>query len=561
MTGTARSIRMRTAAALVTVAAALGCASGGGPQPVSTGDVQVTATSTVLDSLSGADTASADPAPREDALPALPLSQVEEPEARGRRITLEARGEDLRTVLRGLAESYGLDYRFHPDVRGRVNTRLRDATLEDALDAIVLGQGFDYAIQNGVLRVQPAELDTRIYTLDYIALSRVGVGTTIIQRRLGGGQLGQTGAGGLPGAAGGAGAAGAAGGLGGRGGADVISSVEVANLWDDIRVSLEGLLFDSPGEEQAQADAQPGIQGGNAPSAYSRVSPDGRRLIINPMAGTIMVAAPSSLLDQIEVFISAFEASITRQVLIEAKVVEVALDREFQFGIDWSALRDIGDVELRLNTSPPGGGGEGVELTLGTGEPGINTVLRALDTQGDVRVLSSPRVSTLSNQRAIINISTDEVFFAVTRQPILGPDGGVIGFNTEINPQQIAVGIVLDVFPQVAPDNSITMNIRPVVTDVIRVEEVRLEDGTQARAPVIDRRETDTVVRVRDGETIVIGGLMQTRQRTTESGVPVLKDIPLLGRLFSSTRREEEKRELVIFLTPKIVAGQAAAGS
>jgi MSHA biogenesis protein MshL len=171
-------------------------------------------------------------------------------------------------------------------------------------------------------------------------------------------------------------------------------------------------------------------------------------------------------------------------------------------------------------------------------------------------VLSAPRVSVLNNQRANFGVTTDEVFFAVTRQPILGVNGGTIGFDTQIQPQQIAVGIVLDVLAQIAADNTVTMNIRPAITDIVEVRELVLDDGTQTSAPVINRRETDTVVRVRNGETIVIGGLMRTALTRTETGIPGLKRLPWIGRIFGGYRETSEKRELVIFITPTIIAGQ-----
>ncbi len=489
-------------------------------------------------------------------LPGLPVAQLAEPAgAGGPLITLEAVGQDLPLVVRALAQAAGLGYQIAPEVKGKVTARFKNATLTEALDAVVVGNGFSYAIQGQIVLVGPARFPSRIFSLDYIALSRFGTGSTVIQRRLG---LtgGVTGPGGLAAAAGTQPAVpGAA-----LAGADVIQSVEVADLWEDIRVSLEGLIFDTVAAPTAAPTA--GVFGAlRGPGAHSRVAADGRRLIINPMAGTILVTAPASKLAEVEAFLGAFESSIQRQVAIEAKFVEVLLDRDSRFGINWDAVVSRGSVQLIGRGGTPAGppGVSTVELTLKADE--IETVLQALEQQGEVRVLSSPRVSTLNNQRAVINVGTDEVFFTVTRQPVIGPTGATIGFTTQVQPQQIAVGILLDVLPQIGPNRTITMNVRPVVTDVIRVEEVSLEDGTQVRAPVIDRRETDTVVRVRAGETIAIGGLMRTRHEVRTTGIPILKDIPLLGALFRTRQEREEQRELVIFLTPSIVAGHAASGS
>ncbi|HET7321294.1 MAG TPA: pilus (MSHA type) biogenesis protein MshL, partial [Longimicrobiaceae bacterium] len=403
-------------------------------------------------------------------------------------------------------------------------------------------------------------MPTRMFSLDYISMSRSGVGSTVVQRRLssvGGGQVNS--------------------GVFNRfgSGTDLIQSVSVSDLWEQIRVSLDGLVFDAPatdastGTATASANGNVGYNGlARASGAFSRVGEDGRRLIINPMSGTILVSAPVERLGQVARFLATVEASVQRQVLIEAKIVEVELNRHSEFGIDWSFMGTLGGTSVSGGAthplpSPTGttNSSGGVEFTLGGAGDKVNVVLHALETQGDVRVLSSPRVSALNNQPAVINVTTDQVFFSVTRQPILGPNGGTIGFNTEVVPQQVAVGIVLNVFPQISADNTIIMNVRPVVTDLKAEKKIQLADDTQVSAPIIDRRESDTVVRVRGGETVVLGGLIQTSEGDESSGIPVLSSIPLIGGLFGGTSHSETRRELVIFLTPTIVAGQAPSGA
>ena len=467
---------------------------------------------------------------------------------------LTAVNQDVSTVVRALATRFGLQYQIEPGVKGVVNTTIRNATLPEAL-AMILPQGTTYQIANGVLRVAPARVETRIFSLDYVALSRVGTASTVIQRRLGsnagiGGQ-GQTGG---QGAVGGQGGFGGAGGLGG--GADVISAVSIADVWEEIRVAVEALVFDEPaagGATQASV-SQAGVasMGGGGGRPYSRTSPDGRRLIINPIAGTITVSGMTGLLDQVDLFIKTFEASIQRQVLIEAKIVEVNLDRESEFGINW----DIVAANAAGSFSPGGAGQSNITLTLRAGNTQINAVLTALQSQGNVQVLSSPRVSALNNQRAVFNVTRGEIVFSLTQQPIVNPNGTTT-FTSTVNPTQVNVGIVLDVLPQISSDNTVTMNIRPVVTSVARTASFTV-DGNTLQAPVIDTRESDTMARLRGGETIVIGGLMQNRRERVRSGVPVLMSIPLLGRLFSRTSDVERKAELVIFLTPTIIAGQPA---
>lgn len=496
------------------------------------------------------------------ALPDLPspgdIAQSNRSPARMASVT--AVNQDVAAVIRELATKFGLQYQIDPSVRGRVNATFRNRTLPEALDAIVPA-GMTYQVQGGVLRVGPARMTTRIFSLDYVALSRVGTAATVIQRRLNGDQvggMGTQGASGLIGTQAGLGASG----LGGPGiGADVISAVSIADAWDEIRVAAEGLIFDAPAAG-AQTQTPQSVAGvaGFAPAGrpFSRVSPDGRRLIINPMAGTITISAWPHQLEQMETFLRAFEASVQRQVLIEAKIVEVNLDRSFEWGIDWSVIGREGNDSIKIRSAPTTPlSTRNVELFLTGGSGQINIVLNALENQGDVRVLSSPRVSALNNQRAVFDVTTGEIVFSVTQTPVASTTPGALPIVlTQVIPTQVNVGIVLDVLPQIGADNVVTMNIRPVVTSVARNAEFVGPDGTVFQAPVIDTRESDTMARLRAGETIVIGGLMQSRREKEEGGIPFLKDIPILGWLFKRYTDVERKAELVIFLTPTIISGQ-----
>jgi len=491
-------------------------------------------------------------------LPALP-SLVGDPaisdrSSAPRLTTLAVVNQDVAVVVRELAGKFGLQYQIDPQVQGTVNTTLRNATLQQALAAII-PQGATYQIQDGVLRVGPARIATRIFSLDYVALSRVGTASTVIQRR-----LGATGAGASAFSSAGTAASGS--GLAGTGGADFITGVSVADVWDEIRVAMEGLVFDAPANNQPSVQGGAGLGAGGLGSTgrpFSRVSADGRRLIINPIAGTITVAAFPAQLDQLEIFIRTFESSIQRQVLIEAKIVEVNLDRSFEFGIDWNVVARAGTAGLNARSPVTPRNTGNVEFTL-TGGPGsISVVLNALESQGDVRVLSSPRVSALNNQRAVFDVTTGEIVFTLNRTPVLNAAGQPSGtFISQVTPTQVNVGIVLDVLPQIGADNTVTMNIRPVVTSVSRTASFTA-DGNTFEAPVIDTRETDTMARLRGNETIIIGGLMQTRREKVRTGIPGLRSIPLLGRLFTSYKDVERKAELVIFLTPTIIAGQPTA--
>lgn len=518
---------------------------------------------------------SAHPRPRPDsvaALPVLSISQLSDGGTPVKRIQLlDAGNNDLPVVLRNLAESFGLNFQIDANVHGTVQTRLQDVTLEQALDAIVLPQGYSYSLDNGVLRVGMARVQTKIFSLDYVALSRFTSTSTTVQRRIGGGaSLG--GVGGVGGVGGGGGGITSGGGGGGSSGVDQISSTSVTNLWDEIRVALIALVFDaapgrSPGDSSTgsvvngasgNVGVQPGVGGGGGAVAYSRVDADGRRLIINPIAGTVVVTATPAKLAEVATFMNAFEGSVQRQVLIEAKIVEVRLNSDFQFGIDWTRVAQNDRLGLGIQ-SVTGGGTGTVQFTLGGGGTKINLVLHALQSQGNVSVLSSPRVSAMNNIRATFNVTTDQVFFNVSSNQTI-TQNGIIGNTQQVTPQIISVGIVLDVLPQISADNTITMNIRPHITSILDFAVFRLDNGTELKVPNVENRETDTIVRARSGETIVIGGLTQNRIENTQTGVPGLQSIPLVGGLFKGKTSTTSKSELVIFLTPTIVVGQPSPG-
>ena len=506
---------------------------------------------------------------RADALPALPVAQVAEAGSSTPRIQrFDAVDQDLRTALRGLAQSFGLGLEIDPDVHGLVNSRLENVTLDEALASLLVRHSYAYQIQGGVLRVTGSRMQSKTFSLDYVSLSRFG--STATQLTTGLGNAIQTGGQQLGGVSAGA------------GGSVSIQSTTAANLWQDIRIALDALVFydmvtDSTQRQitstassetvvpvGAQSGAGTPLNVANnvlgaaaaAPGATAKTSSDGRRLIINPLAGSIFVTAPPATLALVESYISSFQASVQRQVLVEAKIVRVSLNKEFRFGINWQLLTN----RAKLNLGPPPATSNGVSLTFGGGSSKVSVALEALQSQGEVAVLSSPMITALNNQLAVFDATDSEVFFSVTSTPIIGPNGGIVAMNTQATPQQISVGIVLNILAQIGADGIITMQVRPQLSEVARVDSFVTPEGAKITAPIITRRETDTMARVRGGETIVIGGLTQTRRDRSSSGVPGLRRVPGIGGLFGGRSEIEEKDELVIFLTPTIIVGAQPVG-
>lgn len=552
---------------VLAVIAAAACASGGAPasHPVHSSvhvEPQGAPAPTQQGSVDGraAEPNAAPTLPRGPNSPAMSSA----PEQRISSLDVPA-GTPIATAVSQLGARLGWSVSIDPDVRGTTQANLKNVTVDAALRELVSKNGYAYQLQGTVLRVVPVRMETRNFRLDYVAISRVGTMSTVVQRRL---SNNFNGTGLQSGSAMGLSSQSAGGGFGGAAsGADVLSAQSVADIWQEIRIALTGVLrAGQPQTRTATPDqiSTGGLQtsGGAFSSGASNVTfDDGSTLVISPMSGMITVTAMPDKLRDVESFLNEFQASVLRQVMIEAKIVEVSLSKTFQFGIDWNLVNSAGSSAFTLHNDPTvqtTGNVGNVSFKLTGGSTQINAVLTALAEQGAVSVLSNEKTSALNNQRAIFNVTTDEVFFNITRTPLLSPSGGVISIENQVIPQQISVGVVLDVLPQISADNILTMNIRPAVTSIARVDSISLADGTAATAPVIARREGDTIARLRAGETMIIGGLVQTRKENTVGGIPFLMDIPLIGPLFQHINLTDSRTELVIFLTPTILSGQPA---
>jgi len=312
--------------------------------------------------------------------------------------------------------------------------------------------------------------------------------------------------------------------------------------------------------------------------AWTRVDDKGKKLIINKSTGVILVTDYPNNLNRIASYLETMEGSSQRQVTIQAKILEVILSDENKEGINWKVIQALprsinlawGLTNKAGTTGYPGVSGGftlsdtttgttidtpgtfkikpfGGTLAIGAGEVALSDIIQALSEQGDVKVLSSPTISTLNNQKAIIRVGNQDVFF------ITGAIATQTTVTQVIQPMTIDVGIILDVTPQIAEDGTILMNIHPSITE--KTGEKATPDG-RTTFPLLSVRETDTTVRVKDGQTIIIAGLIQEKNEETYIGVPVLESIPVFGGLFRYRAQKKRNSELVIMITPTIQVGK-----
>ena len=446
-------------------------------------------------------------------LPKLPVTQIEEetPKVEPRKLfTLAVRDADIREILLTFAKKTDLNVTFGPDVKGTMTVDLKRVTLEEALNALLSPIGLEYRRDGNFIRVFLPALETRIFTLSYMSTTRSGGAT--LSATAGGG-------------AGGGATAGLGGGGGASGASSSVTSSDVVDLWGSMEKELTNF-----------------------------VSKEGK-VVANRTAGIVAVTDYPKNIQRVARYIELIEGSVQRQVIIEAKIVEVKLDREFQAGINWSLIPERGKVtgtltggNILAQALAPASNLFHVAFAARLFGQSINMLLSALAKQGEVSILSTPRISTLNNQKAVIKVATDDVFFTSTktREPTTGVE------TTTVTPQTITEGIVLDVTPQIAEDNSVIMNIRPSISE--RVGQATSPDGSTV--PIVSVRAVDTVVRAQDGQTVIIGGLMQHKSTRTTTGVPGVKDVPLFGNLFKQKVEEGNKTELIILLTPNVVVGR-----
>lgn len=462
---------------------------------------------------------------RPSPLPELPVLQTENqavPTAPRRLYSLSARDANIRDVLLTFGKSTDIGLVLGPDVDGKVTVDLKQATLEEVLSALLSPIGLVFQREGNLVRVSKPQIATRIFTLNYIASTRSGTSSLSASgSTTGGGASGGQAAG-----AGGAPSGGGGGGSAAGGSTSSVSATDNVDLWSELQRTLTMFL-----------------------------SKEGS-LVLNKTAGLIAVTDYPANTARVGQYIDLLQGSVQRQVMIEAKIVEVTLNKNFSAGIDWSqipyglSLPFLGAIKGAL---PNGAIASQSLATAGTAfqvgvatQTGFQTILRALDQQGKVSILSSPRVSTMNNQKAVIKVATDDVFFSQTTQRET-----LTGLVTQIvTPNTITEGIVLDVTPQIG-DDAITMTIHPSISE--RLGQVTSPNGDVV--PVIAVRATDTVVRVQDGQTVVIGGLMEQRSTRNRSGVPGLQRAPIVGRAFRNQDDQETKVELVILLTPTVIVG------
>lgn len=430
------------------------------------------------------------------------------------RIDIEANNRPAAAFFADLGKSQNVNLLLDPRITGNISLSLRGVTLKQTLSALRDSYGFDFERTSYGYRVIPNQISTRVYKLNYLNVKRTGESNTNI----------------------------------GSGEDDSSNSVKtttgnVSNLnsegssdsfWGSLQESLQGFI---------------------------QSSEDDSNVIINPQTGLLVVRASSIEHNAIQRFLADAELTLQKQVIIEAKIVEVTLDNEFKSGINWSIFdNDLasgnanGTLSLDGGTVPSISEAGGV-FNISLGINNFTSMLQLLDHQGDVQVLSSPRVSTINNQKAVIKVGVDDYFATSATQNVSNSDSSSGTTNSApFTLEKIFSGIALDVTPQISNDDSVTLHVRPSVTEVVeRTKVINVGDQSYSLPLAYSNiRESDSIIRAQSGQIVVIGGLLQQKQDNGNTGIPFLAKVPIIKYLFNQERRTTRKSELVILLKPTV---------
>lgn len=458
-----------------------------------------------------------------------------------------------RLFFQGLVKETPYNINVHPNVAGNISLQLKKVTIGEVLETVRNVYGFDYRRSGHTIEILPATLQTRAFRVTYLDLDRGG--QSEIRVSAGGLKTGTTNNATVSG-----------------------SSATTTTNTSEGQVTNSRINTTSKSDfwQELKGAVQTIIGGG-----------EGRKVAISPMSGLIVVQAMPDELRKVSEFLRDAQSSLNRQVILEAKILEIELNKSFQAGINWSLLSgQLRAAQLGGNASregikvgedfpiladkldppiaiAPGGalfdsgqdvGTFGGVFTLATNYKNLATFVELLSAQGKVHVLSSPRVSTMNNQKALIKVGRDQ-FFVTNVSTTTTTTGSTSNTTPNVQFDSFFSGIALDVTPSISECNDVTLHIHPTISAVKEELKSLVINDLAQNYPLAAStvRESDSMVRAKNGQMVIIGGLMQDQTEKLKEGIPILKDVPVIGNAFRHTVEKNKKSELVILLRPIVV--------
>jgi MSHA type pilus biogenesis protein MshL len=516
--------------------------------------------------------------------PALPKPK---PAAKTETYSVVVNNVRVQELLFALARDAKLNVDIHPGIEGMVTLNAIDQTLQQLLTRIAKQVDVRWELDGPNLAVMPDSPFLRTYKVDYVNMSRDTNSTVTVNSQIG--------------------AQAAVGTVGGNSGNNSLTKIENKaqnRFWETLEKNLKDLLRETDkilpeGSSETvveRQDEQATTGTGAPPSTGNRgnvptnlaASPnpatiqqsgmtvtrritfrEAASIIVSPETGIVNVRATGRQHEKVREFLDQIVASAQRQVLIEATIVEVSLSNKYQQGIDWnragSGFAAATGLKL-LQTGAATLAGTGLfalEAKHTTSSGGtFNAAIKLLEDYGNVKVLSSPKLSVLNNQTAMLRVVTNNVYFTVKSDVAPGVSGGSPVKAITTTPQTVAVGFVMAVTPQISDSNTVTLNVRPSITSVVGdgVQDPNPDLTIVSRIPVIRTREMESILRIDSGNIAVMGGLMEDKLDNSDQGLPSITSIPIFGNLFQNRNDSRVKTELVIFLRPVIIKDASLQG-
>lgn len=465
----------------------------------------------------------------------------------------------LKDVLIELGRLADVDMEIDSSIQGGIVFRAQNRPFNEVIERISRLAGLRYEMQNGVLRVERDTPLVKTYPVDFLSFTRssssnIAITTSVLSSTVGGG------------------------GGGGGGGGESLSSGSSAEVtyenegdfWEQLTAGLQAIVNYTPASRSSVSNAPIAPEGGGGAEGGAA---GGNLVNVNRQAGTVTVSAPQHVQSMVQDYLNKVSETVSSQVLIEAKIVEVTLNEQYQSGINWNDVFSSRFLTMDADFNNIDTGiGNLTELVIGgtsAADPSLDAIVNLTEQFGTTRTLSSPRLHAMNNQQAVLTFAQNLVYFDVDVQREQQVSGDTVLpplLTVDAEPVTVPIGIIISLQPVInTRTNEVTLSVRPTLSRVIDFVPdpsvafllAELDTTVSNQIPQIEVRELDSLMRMRSGQVMVLGGLLEQIGEDTDTGVPFLSEVPWVGNAFKAVNKQNQVRELFILVKATIVGNNS----